>query len=309
MASGETGRMNLGSKKVAITGATGFLGQYLVRALLERGATPIAVVRNPELARPLSDLGVDIRTADLADAEAMAHSFEGIDCVIANAGLVSLTPLSWPRYLDANVEGTIHSFEAMRAAGVRRAIQISATGIYRSLYPPINEQSPKYGEAHSAHRLNGYKVSKALAEETAWRYAAKYEIALTALRPSVIYGAGDQNFTRLHKRLMRIRPLAPYPRFVRIGLVYAGDVAEAAMLSLENAVAAGKAYNVAGPDIDLWEFARAWMAQDFKSSRGRLPIPIGYRRIFSTEVIRKDLGWLPRDYDEGIRETLALESG
>ena len=301
--------MNLESKKVAVTGATGFLGRYLIRALLDRGASPIAVVRNSERAKALFPLGVDVRTADLSDSLSLTEAFDGAHSVIANAGLISMKKLRWQDYLDTNVEGTIHTLEGMRSAGVTRAIQISSAAIYRSHYPPISEDSPKYDEAHSSPRFKGYKVSKALAEETAWRYAEQYEIGLTALRPSVIYGAFDSNFSRWHKRMIRIRPLAPYPCFMRFGLVYAGDVAKAAMLALENAIASGKAYNVTGPNLNLWDFASAWMAQDFQSSRYRLPLPIGHRRAYSTNMIQADLGWLARDYEAGIGETLALEAG
>jgi nucleoside-diphosphate-sugar epimerase len=294
--------------KVAVTGATGLLGGYLVRALLERGAQPIAVVRNPRLAEPLRSLGAEVRTADLADVDALAAAFDGVDCVIGNAALVSLKPHPFSRYLDVNVEGTIHCFEAMRAAGVGRAIQISTVGIYRRDRAPMDEDHPRYGEGHKAHRFNGYKVSKALAEETAWRYASKYEVAMTSLRPSVMYGAFDRNFLPWHKRALHLRPFSIYPYFARLCLVYAGDVAEAAMLALENSSSADRAYNVTGEDLPLWDFADAWTAQDPTCQKRRLPVPVFYRRRYDSGRIKRDLGWTASSYREGIRETLALES-
>lgn len=295
--------------RVAVTGATGLLGGYLIRGLLQRGARPTAVVRNPRLAEPLRSLGAEVRTADLADVDALRAAFDGADCVIGNAALVSLKPHPFSRYLDVNVEGTIHCFEAMRAAGVARAIQISTVGIYyRGRHGLVDEDHPRYGEGHKAHRFNGYKVSKALAEETAWRYASKYEIALTSLRPSVMYGAFDHNFLVWHKRALRMRPFAIYPYFARLCLVYAGDVAEAAMLTLEKSTAAGRAYNVTGEDLRLWDFADAWETQDAACQERRLPIPVPYRRNYNSDRIKRDLGWSARSYSEGIRETLALES-
>ncbi len=193
--------------KVAVTGATGLLGGYLIRGLLQRGAHPVAVVRNPQLAEPLRSLGVEVRHADLADVEALAHAFEGVDHVISNAALVSFKPHPFNRYLDVNVDGTIHVFEAMKAVGVRRAIQIPSVGIYQGHHAPVDEDHPRRGEIGRTHRFNGYKVSKALAEETAWRYASKYEISLTSLRPSVFYGAFDRNFGLWHKRALRMRPV------------------------------------------------------------------------------------------------------
>ncbi len=300
--------MNLQPKTIAVTGATGFLGRYLIRAIIGRGATPVAVVRNPARARPLAELGVEIRTADVANTDALTRAFEAVDCVIMNAGIVSIKPFDWQRYLNTHVGGTIHSFEAMRDAGVRRAVQISSVGIYKCLDPPITEDAPTFDETYAPSFFKGYKVSKALSEENAWRYATDYEIALTTLRPSVVYGAFDPTFTHFHKRMIRTRPLAPYPSSTRLALVYAGDVAEAAMLSLENPASEGKSYNVTGQDRDIWEFGTAWLAQDPRGNRRRIPLPSGIKRYYNTEKIRAALGWAPRDYDEGIRETMALEA-
>lgn len=295
--------------KVAVTGATGLLGGYLVRALLERGARPIAIVRDSSLANPLVEAGVEVRRAELSDVEALAKAFEGADCVIGNAALVSLRPHPFNHYLETNVDGTIHVVEAMRNAHVSRLIHISTVGIYQGHSAPVDEDHPRYGEAHRQHRLNGYKVSKALAEDTAWRYAAKFEMALTSLRPSVMYGAFDRNFGVWHRKAIRMRPFAFHPYLARFCLVYAGDVANAAMLSIENPDAEGKAYNVAGEDLRLREFTKAWCEQDPTAQEKRLPLPVYYQRHYVSGRIRRELGWKTRSYSEGIRETLALESG
>lgn len=293
--------------KIAVTGATGLLGGYLVRALIELGARPIAVVRNATLAAPLIAAGVEVRHAALSDVEALAKAFEGADCVIGNAALVSLRPHPFKRYLETNVDGTIHVFEAMRSARVSRGIHISTVGIYNGHNPPVDEEHPRYGEAHRQHRLNGYKVSKALAEETAWRYATKYEIALTTLRPSVMYGAFDRYFGVWHRKAIRLRPFAFHPYLSRFCLVYAGDVANAAIRCIENPIADGKAYNVTGEDLRLREFTKAWCEEDPTAQEKRLPLPIYYRRHYASGKIRRELGWKTRSYRDGIRETLALE--
>jgi nucleoside-diphosphate-sugar epimerase len=299
----------LTNKRVAVTGATGLLGGYLVRALLQRGAHPIAVVRNQNLAEHLHALEVEVRTADLADVGALTAAFEGADSVIGNAALVSFKPHAFTRYLDVNVEGTIHVFNAMKSAGVSRAIQISTVGIYRGHRTPVDEDHPRHGEVHRHHRFNGYKVSKALAEETAWRYASKYEIDLTSLRPAVLYGAFDRNFGLWHRRVLALRPFAPFPYFARFCLVYAGDVAEAAMLALENPVASGRAYNVTGDDTHLWKFAETWMSEDPACKGRRFPLPLVYHRTYSSGRIRRELGWKPRPHVDAVRETLKLELG
>jgi nucleoside-diphosphate-sugar epimerase len=300
-------RPSIRGKRAAVTGASGFLGRYLVAALLERGADVVAVVRNPERFTYFSPEQVDLRVANLGDPEALEKALQGVEIVIANAALLTISPKGWDPYLATNVDGTINLFDAMHGAGVKRCVQVSSTGIYRGSYPPIEEDHPKWGEGHRIHRLNGYQVSKALAEQTAWRYAEEYGISMTALRPTGIYGAFDHNFSKWHKRATRLRPFAIYPYWMGICLVYAGDVAEAAMLSLERPAAEGRAYNVTGEDRSLWEFQKVWRRLDPRCKGPCLPVPVPVHHCYNNDRIRQELGWEPRSYEDGIRETLALE--
>jgi len=299
--------MRLRGATVAVTGATGFLGRYLVRALIERGARVVGVVRAPERALDLAKAGVELRRADLAEPASLVSAFTHTDAVVSNAALLSLRPRAWSEFVRTNVDGTAHVFEAMGAAGVRRAVQISSVSVYRGSPPPVREDDPRYDAATRGSRWNAYGLSKALSEETAWRLAGKAGIALTALRPSAIYGAFDRHFTRVHKLLLTRVPVTLYPVGMRICLVYAGDVAEAAVRALEDPIAQGKAYNVPGEDLSVWAFAEAWARTSARSAL-RIPLPLPYRRIYSGERIRAELGWRPRPYEAGIRELLAIEA-
>jgi nucleoside-diphosphate-sugar epimerase len=299
--------MKLDRGTVAVTGATGFLGRYLVRGLLERGARVVGVVRAPERGRDLAAWGVELRRADLAAPRDLARAFAGVDAVISNAALLSLQPRAWQEFVRTNLDGTVHVFEAMAAAGVGRAVQISSVSAYRSHRPPVREDHPLYNAATRGNRWNAYGLSKALSEAAAWRLAEKGGIALTTLRPAGIYGAFDRNFTRVHKLLVTRLPVTLYPALMRFCLVYAGDVADAAARSLENPIAEGKAYNVPGDDLSAWEFAEAWARAGARSAL-RIPLPLPYRRIYSGERIHRDLGWRPRPYEAGIQELLATEA-
>ncbi len=78
-------------KTVAVTGATGFIGRYLVQALVERGTRVVGVVRSPDKVPALRDHPrVEMRKADLADRAALTAAFDGVDAVISNAGLISI---------------------------------------------------------------------------------------------------------------------------------------------------------------------------------------------------------------------------
>src|SRR5512135_2752423 len=121
--------MELRGARVAVTGATGFLGRYLVDALLDAGARPIGVVRNPDRVPSLRARGVELRRADLADRGALAAGFAGADAVVSNAALLPLG--NGPAALEqANVVGTRNVYAAVADAGVRRAVQISSVAVY-----------------------------------------------------------------------------------------------------------------------------------------------------------------------------------
>ena len=301
--------LKLNESTVAVTGATGFLGRYMVKSLLQRGAEVIGVVRDPGRARDLVEMGVRVRCATLDDRDSMARGFEGADAVISNAALLSLGPTRWREYLAANVMGTANVYDAMAASGVRRAVQLSSVGVYRSPTRPTDESHPLHSDLRFFSHLNAYGVSKALSERKAWEKADEHGIQLTALRPAGIYGAFDTNLTHYHKLAMVCLPVTLYPCLIRFCMVYAGDVAEAALLSLEKPVAVGKSYNVVGEDHSIWEFASVWKRVAGRRPLIRVPVPVPYRRFYCNQRIRHDLGWSSRPYEEGIREILATEAG
>src|SRR5712692_8162136 len=87
---GRNAHMELKGKNIAVTGATGFLGRYIVDVLLERGAHVIGVVRNPDRVPELARRGVELRKADLAQRDRLAAGFSGADAVVSNAALFSV---------------------------------------------------------------------------------------------------------------------------------------------------------------------------------------------------------------------------
>ena len=306
--------MELTGKQVAVTGATGFLGRYIVEVLLARGARVIGVVRNPDRVPDLARRGVELRRADLAERDQLVKGFSGADAVVSNAALfavrkmVGLGNAVWEEHHRTNIQGTRNVFEAMQAAGVTRVVHVSSVAVYgRRLHTRIDEDQPQLSEQTRRTPFNAYQLSKALSERLAWRLAAEHGLQLTAVRPCGIYGAFDPNFMPVFKRLLGL-PVTIFPVMLHLPLVYAGDVAEAIALSLERDVAIGKAYNVTGDDYPISEFVRAWTLAGGTTPWLTIPLPVPICQSFDHSRITRDLGWRNRPFVEALRETLAREA-
>lgn len=296
--------MDLQGKSVAVTGASGFLGGYVVDVLRARGARVVGVVRNPQKAPDLFERCAELRQADLMDLPALTSAFAGVDAVVHTAALYSLTQGGWEANFRPNQIGTQHTFEALRAAGVKRIVHISTVGVYRQLLGLAREDDPKL-EFEDRFTAGAYRTTKALSEALAWRLSADYGLDLTVLRPSGIYGANDTNFMPLVRRLTRL-PLLLVPKLV-FPFVYAKDVAEAAALSLEREGAIGEAYNTAGEPQSTWEFFQAWKVASGKGPAFALPLPVPARIAYDNAKALKDLGWKNSDMVESLREVFAVE--
>jgi nucleoside-diphosphate-sugar epimerase len=299
--------MTLSGTWIAVTGATGFLGRYIVETLLGRGARVIGVVRNPDRVPELAARGVELRKADLASADALAAGFAGAEAVVSNAALFSLRNQSWGDHARTNVDGTRNVFEAIAAAGVRRVVHVSSVAVYRSGARRVAEDAPQHDESSRRLPWTVYSISKALSEQLAWKLAKEHGLELTTVRPCAIYGAHDPNFMAVMRWWLRL-PVAIEPVLAQMPFVYAGDVAEAIALCLEKPGSVGKAYNVTGEDATFGDFIDAWKAAGGGVPWLRLPLPVPVARGFDHSLAARDLGWRNRPLVEGLRETFALEA-
>jgi nucleoside-diphosphate-sugar epimerase len=295
-------------RRIAVTGATGFLGRHIVDALLARGAHVVGVVRNPDRVPALRTRGVELRRADLADRHRLAAGFAGADAVVSNAALFSLRNQSWADHERANVEGTRNVFGALHDAGVRRVVHVSSVAVY-GLFPGgerVDEEAPQLEAGGVPLPWRAYPLSKAISEREAWRLAREYDLELTTVRPCTIYGAFDPNFMPIFRRLVSF-PMTVMPVGLRMSFVYAGDVAEGIALALEHPAAIGRAYNLTGDGESAWEFARAWKEAGGAAARVMLPLPLPLHPRFDSTRAKQELGWRPRPLVDGLSETFRLE--
>jgi nucleoside-diphosphate-sugar epimerase len=296
------GRVEIANLSIAVTGATGFLGGYLVNGLRARGAHVIAVVRDRAKAERLLPAEVELRVADLADRTALARSFRGCDAVIANAAVISFVDPGLT--MRTNVEGTRNVFEALVECGVRRAVAISSSAAYPMSFAKLSETTSLRALTRGWYH-NAYGISKAEAERVAWRIARAHDLALTTFRPCGITGPHDPMLIAAIERVMRAW-VTPFPAYTKIGVVHAADVTDAvARALLRPELARDKAYNLQGSTATLWQIADAWRRAGGRSPLLRLPVPVPLALHYDDTLARRELGWEPRSLDAILSEAVA----
>jgi nucleoside-diphosphate-sugar epimerase len=173
--------------KVLVTGGGGFLGTAICRELRARGHAVCSVSRSRHVA--LDALGVEQRSADLADADATHAAFAGgFDAVIHNAAKAG----AWgPRtdYFRANVLGTRQVLAACRAHGIGRLVYTSTPSVTHDAARPVAGGSADE-VPYATHFTAPYPETKCIAEREVLAANSPALVTL-ALRPRLIWGPGD----------------------------------------------------------------------------------------------------------------------
>ncbi len=192
-----------GTMRVLVLGGTGFLGQRVVAHLLQRGHTPLVLARRP---RPLPQ-GAALLLGDVAQG---LPPLEGVEAVVYLVGIIRERGQT---FQAAHVEGVRHTLRAMATSGIRRLVHVSALGA-----------RPGTGSRYFETKAQG----EALVRESGLEW--------TILRPSLIFGPGDEFFGQILKGLVQ----SPLPFVPMIGdgsfpfrPVYVGDVAQVVGEALE----------------------------------------------------------------------------
>src|SRR5215471_2164916 len=222
--------------RVAITGAGGFLGLSLTRALLAQGNEVRCLVRRAGQILPGASGEVEVFLADVSDAASLERAFRGVEVVFHLAG-VRRAP-SRQLFFEVNAEGTRNVCEAMLGAGAGHLIfcgSLAASGPSTKDRPRVEEDPPSPQE--------WYGESKGEGERIALSYRPRLKVSCA--RPCRILGPGDREnlvFFRLVQRGIRLS-VGGGPR--PLSLVDVEDVANFLILLAQNPRAEGEAFFVA----------------------------------------------------------------
>jgi dihydroflavonol-4-reductase len=318
-------------RRAFVTGATGFTGGHLARALLARGQKVRVLVRDRAVARDFQAEGFDVAVGDIRDPAAIESALGNIDVVYHVAAIYRQAGVNMATYRAVNATAVGDIIEAASRAGVKRVVHCSTVGVHGNVeQPPANEDAPLGpGDVYQRTKLEGERIARDTGARTG--------LEVTIVRPTGIYGPGDRRLLKLFGGVTRGRFPMLGSGEIYYHLTYIDDLVEGFRLCGEVPAAANRTYilaggevttlnelvklvaEVAGVDPPRWHFP-VWPVWTAAALCEAVCVPLGiepplYRRrvdfytksrAFDISRARLELGYAPQvGLREGIARTLA----
>lgn len=316
----------------ALTGATGHLGQSLLRQISSRGDSVAVTTRSGSDLSLLEGYCSSINPAPLDDIDALTRAFEGSDTVIHTAALIDIRRCNLEAMRETNVRGTENVVEACRAAGVRRLVYISSIEAFnlKAKRRPIRED---FGFARG-NAMMPYSETKAEASRIITAAGLQGDLETVLICPTGIIGPWDFRgglFTSMIKRFLAGRIPASVPG--GFDFVDVRDVAGAVLAAAdrgrsgETYLTSGSYLNVAEllnllekisgayhrrMELPLWlasiagEFSDLWgriLDREVLFTRGSIDILQIDARVDPAKAV-EELGYKSRPIEETLKDTV-----
>ena len=172
--------------KYFVTGATGFIGSEIVKQLIGRGHTVVALVRSPEKAAMLKALGVEMHAGDITERETLKAPMTGVDGVFHVAAWYKVG-VKEPLADRINVDGTRNVLCCMRALEIPRGVYTSSVAVLSDTKGAVPDETYRYDGPHISH----YDRTKWLAHYRVALPNMQEGLPLTIVMPGLVYGPGD----------------------------------------------------------------------------------------------------------------------
>ncbi|MDX6662806.1 MAG: hypothetical protein QOG09_908 [Solirubrobacterales bacterium] len=315
--------------KTLVTGASGFIGAHVARALAQRGDELRLMARRSASLEHLADIEFELTTGDVLDRRAVKRAMKDVDRIFHVAGATSMRAADRERVFEVNVTGTANVLGAALDAGVERAVYTSSAA---ALGPAKPHTTADEGQIFTAGGLGiAYVNSKHEAEVEALRLAL-HGLPVVCVNPTFVLGpGGPRGSSNLLVRRFLLRQI---PAYVDGGLnvVDVRDVA-AAHLAAERKGEVGERYILGGRNFTLDRLfadlgrisgvapppvklpGAIALAGVEAGLRLRLPLPASADEVrsamqwwtYRSTKATRELGFRARPHEETLEETVAWQ--
>jgi nucleoside-diphosphate-sugar epimerase len=322
--------------KYFITGATGFIGSALARQLGRAGHEIHAIVRRPDGASQLKEIGAQLFAGDVTDKDSMRPAMQGVDGLFHVAGWYRVGARDKTPGQRVNVEGTRNVLELMRELQIPRGVYTSTLAVNSDTHGRVADEEYRF----RGHHLSEYDRSKAEAHEIAAKMISD-GLPLIIVMPGLVYGPGDTSSLRNNWIDYLNRRLPMLPGRTAFCWAHVEDVARGHLLAMEKG-RLGETYMINGQAATLQQafqlaeeitgvpaprlIAPPPLMRGLAAAVGALerilPLPLpetytaeGLREVAGVTYLgdngkaRRELGYEPRGLREGLEETLRHEMG
>ncbi len=317
--------------KAVVTGANGFTGSHLVKALEQNGNTVVGLVRKSSNLARLANCNVQLVYGDLTDRNALSTAIAGVDTVFHTAAYVELGIVDEAEMERVNMEGTRAVLEVAQAIGISKMVYCSTIGVFGDTQGLVIDETFQRTQTDFS---SAYDRTKYEAQQLVDQFAAQ-GLPVVSILPSGIFGADDPHFGPVMQQFLKggLKLWAGGDRIT--GIVHVDDLVAAMILAAEKGKP-GEHYIISAGDLSTREMF------NFLSQETGIPVPreapqplvrlvgnlldpIGrlfkwqppisrervhyiYDRCVRVDATkaRQELGWQPRSVSETLREIVQL---
>jgi dihydroflavonol-4-reductase len=313
-----------------VTGASGFVGSAVARALVARGLDVRVLMRASASHDNIAGIDCQPVTGDMRDEASMTAALKGARYLFHVAADYRLWARDPGEIERNNLQGARATMGAALKCGVERVVYTSSVAALKPGEGAVDETS-----RHTPQSVIGaYKRSKLVAEREVERLIETEKLPAVIVAPSTPIGPRDIKPTPTGRVIVEAAT-GRMPAFVDTGLnlVHVDDVAQGHLLALDKG-RIGENYILGGADVGLQTmlgdiaaltgrraptvklprgplFALAWGAEAFARVTGKEPFLTAdalrmsrYRMFFSSEKAKRELGYSARPYKEGLKDAL-----
>ena len=238
-----------------LTGATGFVGGHIVRALRDAGEQVRCLVRDPGRAAELERLGCELVQGDMTEPDTLRGAVDGVESVVH---LVAIRQGKRSQFEAVMSRGTRALLDAARDAGVRRFVHMSALGTTDETKDLVPYYRAKW-DMEQAVQASG--------------------LPHVIFRPSFVF-APDGGILPTFRRLARLTPVTPIVGSgkQRLQPIWADDLALCFARALEDDGATNRTFELAGPDVVTWNELWDRLKQALGIRRPSVHVPMSLMR-------------------------------